>query len=313
LVITLTGVANGHHRPLAHRRFHQTRQQVETALGVTAQPLPASLSPRLSALAHLEAHLFEPPVAPVPADTALSLIEAPDRPAEVRAALRWLKARIVHDGLSPADTALLARDIAPYRPAIRQIGAEFGLSLRLVDGLPLSGSPVIAALLNLLRLTLPTPENPSAPALPYRAVLEAWRSPFFDGSTDLESSLTAADARQLDALARQQQVLGGLSQWQTAFDTVARSESALADIGLTTADLAGLHHKFDQFVQRLTPPPDLNSYLAFAAWLEDLIGPDAESTSRFAPPDPARPSPCGSLSGCGPAVALPKIWPRSSS
>ena len=43
LVITLTGDPTGPARPLAHRRFTQTRQQLETGLGVTAAPLPVTV------------------------------------------------------------------------------------------------------------------------------------------------------------------------------------------------------------------------------------------------------------------------------
>ncbi len=282
LVITLTGAPNGDSRPLAQRRFNRTCQQLETALGVKAQPLPAPLPARRPALTHLESALFEPASTPVPAE-GISLLEATDRPAEARAALRWLKARLVQDGLPPGQTALLARNIAPYRAAITQIAAEFGLPLRLVDGQPLGGSPVVAALLNLLRLMQPAGDT-TEPALPYANVLEAWRSPFFDWSLtkeDDETGISADDAHRLAALARQQQVLGGLDQWREAFDLASGSESALKSLGLPVAELTDLRQKFDHFVQRLTPPPGATSYLAFAVWLEDLIGPDPELASRY--------------------------------
>ncbi len=288
LVITLTGNPTGAERPLAHRRFNQTRQQLEAGLGITAAPLPVTMTTaRPPGLAQLERHLFEPATEPGPADTAVILLEAPDRPAEVRAALRRLKARIVEDGISPADTALLARDMTPYRSAISQIGAEFGLPLRLVDGLPLSRNPLVAALLNLLRLTLP--DEADQPALPYRAVLEAWRSPFFDGSesqAESDPDLSGEAARQLAALARRQQVLGGLDQWQTAFAVVAASEQARKELDLSVDDVAGLSRKFDDFVQSLTPPPEAASFLAFTAWLEDLIGSDPALTGRYAQAEP---------------------------
>ena len=183
----------------------------------------------------------------------------------------------MQDGLTPTETALLARQITPYRTAIRQIGAEFGLPLRLVDGLPLSRNPLVAALLNLLRLALPDEADPAQPALPYRAVLAAWRSPFFDwAGPAAESDLGGEDTRRLAALARRQQVLGGLDQWQTAFEAVAASKAAQKELGLSAEDVTALRHKFDRFVRRLTPPPAATSLLAFTAWLENLLGPDPQ-------------------------------------
>jgi len=288
LVITLTGRANGNSRPLAQRRFNRTRQQLETALEINAQPLPAPFPARRLTLPHLERASFESTFAPIPAEE-ISLLEATDRPAETRAALRWLKARIVQDGLLPGQTALLARNIGPYRATISQIAAEFGLPLRLVDGQPIGGSPVVAALLNLLRLMRPAGDT-TEPALPYANLLEAWRSPFFDWSSAEDATgISADDTRRLAALARRQRVLGGLGQWREAFETAGGSTSALEALGLSTDELADLRQKFERFVQRLAPPPGAASYLAFAAWLEDLIGPDPDLASRYPQPDPTSP------------------------
>ena len=84
------------------------------------------------------------------------------------------------DGCRPGEVALLARDVAPYRPFIQQTAAEFGLPIRLVDGLPLRENPAVAALLDLLQLALPNPTGELS--LARRAVVEAWRSPYFDWS-----------------------------------------------------------------------------------------------------------------------------------
>ena len=99
-------------------------------------------------LHHLASRLFQPgPPKPITPGPPVTLIEATDIPDEVRHALRWLKARIVQDGYHPTQVALLARDIGPYRPFIRQIAQEMGIDLRLADGSPLGQSPVIVALL----------------------------------------------------------------------------------------------------------------------------------------------------------------------
>ena len=269
LIITLTGSADDHQRTLAHRRFDQTRQRLEETFGVQASLLPKRISNHAQALAHLETSLFRSEAEQIAAG-AIQLIEAPDRASEVRAALRWLKARLVKDGIQPAEVAMLARDISPYRPFILQTAAEFGLPVRLVDGLPLRANPAVAALLDLLRLMLPRTEvsirldfdtpsatgglcpprpkrllNPSSdpqPTLPRRPVVEAWRSPYFDWSALAEDNATESigigpgDADTLDTAARWGRVIGGLSQWEEILtDLAARPEEATGDPSIAPA------------------------------------------------------------------------------
>ncbi|UCC64247.1 MAG: hypothetical protein JSV36_04115, partial [Anaerolineae bacterium] len=58
VIVTLTGVADGGSRPLAHGRFDRTRRALEEALGVLARPLPERTWHQVPALAHLEDSLF---------------------------------------------------------------------------------------------------------------------------------------------------------------------------------------------------------------------------------------------------------------
>jgi len=321
LIITLTGAADGNDRPLVQRRFDRTRHHLEEALGVRATLLPARVSRQAPALAHLEAGLFHGAATRAGAAGAVELVEAPDRAAEVRAALRWLKVRLVEDedGMRPGDVALLARSIPPYRPFILQIAAEFGLPVRLVGGLPLRANPAVVALLELLRLVLPRAGDDPEPALPRRPVIEAWRCPYFDWSALVEQSATESigiepgDADALNAAARWGRVLGGLSQWEEVLSNLAAV--ALEAAGDDTDDPAAgsgqdsgqdeerglpanvpvgpaaqaLLDKFRRFVRRLRPPPGQRSYRDFVGWLEALIGPDPtlQPPGRTAPKEPA--------------------------
>ncbi len=310
LIVTLTGTADDHQRTLAHRRFDQTRQQLEDTLGVRAAPLPEQSSRQALALAHLETSLFRGEAEQTAAADAVQLIEAPDRASEVRAALRWLKVRLVEDGMQPVEVALLSRDVRPYRPFILQTAAEFGLPVRLMDGLPLKTNPAVAALLNLLRLVLPRADGDPEPALPRRPVVEAWRSPYFDWSALPEKSVTdpigigPGDADALDTAARWGRVIGGLSQWEEILtDLAARPEEATGDPSIAPAQdeerglpadvpvgpaAQLLWDKFQRFLQRLTPPQGKRTYREFVGWLEALIGPDpALQSPRFpAPKEP---------------------------
>ena len=318
LVITLTGTTDGSLRKMAHRRFNATRQQLEDRLAVQAEPLPAKHNRHATPLAHLEKHLFENDAPQVDAAGSVELIAAPDRAGEVRAALRWLKARLLDGkGMRPAEVALLARDLTPYRPFIRQIAAEFGLPIRLVDGLPLRSNPAVAAVLDLLRLVLPREgyagggsargSNASGqePALPWRQVVEAWRSPYFDWSALPDASaaqpvgIEPGNADALDAVARWGRVVGGRSQWEEILgDLVERAEEPDDDgragsgddeeRGVPAGVPAGaaareLRDTFRRFLTRITPPAGAQSYQTFTRWLEALIGPDPELASAGFP------------------------------
>ena len=293
-------------------RYDRTRQAVETALGQLAQPLPSQpTNPLHPALAHLSATLFadraaEPlnpqPAAPAStgAVTGVAMREVPDYAAEVRTALRWLKQQIVSRSLRPNDVALLARDMTPYRPFIAQVAAEFGLPVRTADGLPLLQSPVVAALLELLRVHLPATDG--TPSLARRDVVAAWRSPYFDW-TDGNITVGPPEADQLDSLARQFRVIRGREQWLAAFDDAAKVWTAEwpdddAEAFAATAPdpaLAGmLRDRFNHFLQRTQPPTGTATTMsAYVRWLEGLIGPDDISDrSHPLPGENPRRRPC---------------------
>jgi len=298
MIVTLTGALDGNRRPLVHRRFERTRALLEQRLGVEATPLPQPTSGQAPVLVHLEANLYRSDADTVDAWGTLELVEAPDRAAEVRAALRWLKARLVEDDMLPGDVALLARSITPYRPFIMETLEEFGMPAHLEDGLPLRSNPAIAALLDLLRLMLPRSETDPQPALDRRRVVEAWRSPYFDWSAEVDGEsigISLQDADALDAVARWGRVIGGLSQWEEVLsDLAAQTEETSAgdeergrpaDVPVGTT-ARSLERKFQSFVQRLRPPEGQHSYRKFVRWLEDLIGGDPESEpSRYASPE----------------------------
>ena len=287
LVVTLTSDLSSGPPSLAHRRFAKTRAMLEAALGIRAEPLPAPLAtdprPPAPTLAHLERGLFRSDIAPVNAAGVVELIEAPDRAGEVRAALRWLKQRVVLDGCRPGEVALLARNVAPYRPFIQQSAAEFGLPIRLADGLPLRENPAVAALLGLLQVVLPDPTGELS--LTRRGVVEAWRSPYFDWSASEEGAregVEPGDADDLDAIARWGRVIGGEAQWAEAFDRLSElasepleDEERGAPAGLPRGEAArALQVEFERFVARIAPPNGVHVYRDFVGWLETLIGAD---------------------------------------
>ncbi len=295
MVITLAGETDGRPRPLVHRRFSETRARLEEAFGVRAEPLPELSGARTAARAidHLAANLFRSDAQTMDPGQTVELIEAPDRQAEVRAALRWIKARLVLDQMRPGEVALVARSIPAYRPHILQIASEFGLPILLVDGLPLRQNPAIAALLDLLRLALPGADG--QPGLPLRLVVEAWRSPYFDWQAlpaeDASEpiGIEAGDADALHTAARWGRVIGGQAQWEEALSRLAaRSAGEKGDDderGVPPGVPAGpeattLLAKLRRFVIRLKPPEN-GSTRDFVAWLEQVIGEDPALGSPF--------------------------------
>ncbi len=301
LVITLTGTLDGVGRAQVHRRFNTTRDRLETTLQVKGEPLPQFAVQESGPLRHLEVNLFVGSAGQLDAGNTVELIEATDRTAEARAALRWIKQRIVIDQLRPRDIALLMRSTAAYRSSIVQVAAEFGIPIRLIDGLPLGSNPAIAATLDLLRSILPDTTG-AQPGLPLRSVIEAWRSPYFDWSAlpaeDVRDpiGILPGDAEALDTAARWGRVSGGLNQWvdtltllaergPDASDEDERSVPAIVPSGEPARQLLD---KFQRYVQRLTPPIGPQPYRDFVGWLEALIGPDPDSPTNIAEPTSLR-------------------------
>jgi len=280
-LILLTGDAM--RTRLAHRRFVRAIEAVTAALNVKETALlPQSVTHNPpSPLVHLEATLFEPGPVQLPAHGAVTCIEAQNRAKEVRAALRWVKARLVREGLSPDEIAILARDLRPYRPFLEEVATEFGLPLRVDAGADLATNPAVAALKELF--SLPTEDWPRRP------VLDTWRSPYFDWTAQ---GIASADAARLDAVARAGQVIGGLAQWREALDRLQETTpghgEAIADEDPPPADVpAGeeatrLRTRFDAFVARVSPPASA-AVRGYVTFIEDLIGDDPTQPRRFQP------------------------------
>ena len=275
-LITLTGDAQ--RRRLAHRRFQRVAVQLAAALPQLAAENLAQVVSVSAELRFLEENLFEP-VAPYRGHLAhVTFLEAQTRAVEARAALRWLKQRLVEDKLAPGDAALLARSLDPYRPFIEETAREFGLPLRMVGGAPLSENPAVSALLGLLALPA------GRPAWRPRDLLAALRSPYFDWAG---AGIDPAQAATLDAISRQAHVIGNLDQWREALAlSLAAASDPLDDepeAGPTGpirgAAMAGA--AFESLVARLTPPAraPLAHYIVF---VEDIVGDDPTlHASRF--------------------------------
>jgi ATP-dependent helicase/nuclease subunit B len=272
-VITLTGDIHNPNRS-AHHRFHRAQQAIVSSLNI--QPEAMDSSSMLSAdIANIEASLFERsndfsrlPQAATKVATTIEFIEAQTRAVEARAALRWAKACVVRDGMKLSDVAVLVRDLEPYRPFLEETAAEFGIPLRIVGGQPLNENPAVAALLVLLSFP--------ADDWPRRALIESWRSPYFDWTAQGIDSNSVAT---LDEISRTGKISQGLLQWREAVAMWEKKKAVADEDGELFGSVAydeQIKEKFESFVDLLTPP-NRASIKEYVAFVESLIGDDMPS------------------------------------
>ena len=276
LTLTLTGDSDMSRS--AYRRFQTTLQRLEEdGLSFTIRHLRAR-GARPLALRRLADALFQTPdsagkgASTLPDnDAALTLIEAQTAAIEAREAMRWLKARHLRDGVALTDCIVIARDLLPYEPYLREAAREFGVPLAVSAGAPLIDNPAVAALLDALALPTSRWDN--------RSLSSVVRSPYLR----LDAfGLAPRDALRLEAVARAGQVVEGLDQWREAFDNLAAAEGSDAE----STDLADddslpptaprgsaagrLAESFFRLAARLTPEA-AQSRRDFVVWAEDLI------------------------------------------
>lgn len=251
---------------VAHRRFARTLETLRDELPCSVETLdrpPGSTAP----LAHLESSLFTQNPQRQPAGGAVIFVEAQNTALEAREALRWLKARIVRDGLRPEDCAVIARDIAPYRVFLRQVAREYDLPLRFASGEPLASNPAVAAVLGLLELKLHEWSR--------RPVLDALRSPYFDLSA---FELSASDVSGLSEAAQQGLVIKGQDQWKEALsyesgdgEPVSVEDDEMNPPRRPAGEAARrLWRKLSAFFERVEPVGQ-DTVTSYVRWVEDLI------------------------------------------
>lgn len=270
MFITLPGEVDSER--LAHRRAAQGLELLKNAFPL--EFVSPGLAPQLpSALAAIESTIFQTaPADHTPlydqATAPKILLQAYSPEAEVREALRWLKARIVRDGVKPSECAIFSAKPHDYEPTIRLAATEFGLPVHFFRQRDFLSYPVGGALINLIDVV---DSNYSTTSL-----FNFLRSPFF--TTPVSRDQTILD--DLDGLSRYASITEGCDQWDELFDHLLKAEidpieeevvdyhrKALPTtdrVRQLRAELTGVFDLFNEFSsQQLTPAAWVVSFEAF--------------------------------------------------
>ncbi|MCU0496004.1 MAG: PD-(D/E)XK nuclease family protein [Anaerolineae bacterium] len=220
-------------------------------------------TPKHPDIQHLIESVFRPNITPQAAQGAIALIEAPDIAAEVAAALRQVKTRLI-EGVRPDDLMIALRDWPRYQPHLITYGREYQIPLALHYGESLTENPAITALTDLLSL----PES----EFRAQALLDVLRSPYIRpiGLDDHAIAL-------LDAIRQRFSVIKETQIWLDAVQQAPRNltdedrdlQAPITDT--KTAD--ALELALNQFFQAITPPTQA-TIEQYVAWVDQLIGPD---------------------------------------
>jgi len=294
LTFTLTGAEGGITRPLVHKRFQRIMEllaDVDTLDIIHLEEKDRKKIPD-TLLTRLERNLFRMEEKNLMQnDSVLQMAAVPDQEAEVRFALRWIKSLIVKDKFNPGQTALLVRNIEPYRPIIYRVAGEYGIPVQIQGGIPLIENPAVAALFDLLKAVQPGKEQ-----LNWRSVVEVWRSPYFNWNVLRNKENTQdpldthlRDTGQLVKIARWGSVIQGYQQWEEVFSLLIKKSETEKNLygegpnlpaGIVFGeDAARLWEKFQDFTRILTPPSEKGSVREYVSWIEDLLGDEMVQTS----------------------------------
>jgi ATP-dependent helicase/nuclease subunit B len=248
---------------LAHARFERTANRFPEA---ARRELERRSPPRAAPLEHLEKYLFElnPPLAS--AESAFTVIEAPDRTREVRAIARQVK-RLLLAGTPTSEIGVLFRRMDEYQSIVREVFAEYGIPFRVRSGMPLESNPMVAALMSLLALGVND--------FPWRDTLDALRSPYL-----IQRELTTEQIAQIEQISREAVVVKGEKAWREAFTKPSKplhgEEEDKRIVALMGAeDLESLRAHLGHFLDSVKPP-ERAAVRGFAAFVERLIGPDPD-------------------------------------
>jgi ATP-dependent helicase/nuclease subunit B len=194
--------------------------------------------------------------------SAINIISAPDRQAEVRAVARAIKHLVIEEGFALSGMTIICRALSTYVHHLDRIFDECEIPTALDHQLALAENPCVVALIRLLQL--------AGTGFPRQALIESLRSPYFDFSA---FDLNHQTIDLLDSVSLDDQVMRGRSQWLEALKAPEQLQGDGKQIGneLTNANSRiGLSEKLDQLFQALSFSPSA-SRKSYVRRIEELI------------------------------------------
>lgn len=247
-------------RRRAHARFAATFAH----LAVPAHHLQQLVPPRAVPLAHLEQGLFEPNPSQSESHGHILITATPNRVDEVREIARRVKQLLI-ESVPPGQIGVLFRSLPPYADIVRQVFGEYGVPYRVLNELPLSSNPLVAALINLTAL--------AGEEFPWRETFDALRSPYFTFR-----ELDPQTKTKIERIVREAIVVRGRTSWLDAFVKPTavldqdKFQTRLVD-ELSADEIAAMRVQVESFFTRVTFPPR-GPMVDYVAHLQNLIGPD---------------------------------------
>ena len=284
VTVTITRAKDGSGRPLVHKRFNHLQAELEEKQEIELINNKGNKKGGEGIFEKLENIIFSSSLEePLAAGDRIRMVAVPDREAEVRAAFRWIKNLISADHVEPGQTALIMRNLEPYRKLINNISQEYQLPVFIKGGLPLDENPAVAAVFSLLDLS-----SMGKKGLIWHDVVSLWQSPYFDwnlispeDNQENYRHLNLREAKQLSEIARWGSVIQGFEQWKEAFERLIGFQAKKGDQTrhssipgqIPTGESADkLWKKFESFVNLITPPKDGLSVADYLLWVENLLG-----------------------------------------
>ncbi len=292
--LTLTGSEEEPREQLIHKRFLKLLSDLSMKGAVEIQSL-GEIKPgrqengplcqlRSVIFAHGSSQMINP-------REEFSMVAVPDREAEVRTALRWLKNLSKEQKVKPVNSAIIMRSQEPYRSILSRIAWEYDLKVRIEGGLPLVENPLISSILDLLRAG-----DLGEDALNWRDIVENWKSPYFNWEMlytelgmkyDLERH--SQNGNLIKYIAHWGSIVRGYKQWEEIFsilidqsqsETGSDTESIMTQAGITVAKARELWELLKAYSRVISPPDGNRTVEEHVSWLEDLLGLSADDEAN---------------------------------
>ena len=263
LFITLTGEV-GSNRQVDGRSI-DVLKDLQRDLSPEIHELKAS--PNLpEKILRMQQHVLEPGEVQKLDSPKPFLLETRSQADEAREALRWIKQLHVREHVPLGACAIYTANLEMYQPLLRSAAEEFGIKVHFSQTDPLSESPVVLALVSLLRLPLED--------YPTRSLLNTLRSPYFD------FGLEPKDLENLENASQQAIIVSGKEQWDEAWPMLQRSqknadehpdEERRRKNRIAGIDLPALQSRLENFWLLFSQIGTNRSQTEWVAWLEDTL------------------------------------------